>query len=134
MESKFSAGMFTGLGNFLISSECYHFISQLLVTMHVQWLVHCHFFSHPIYCKSLQLILPLSEVFSFSCLMQMTVLVVYIFLYGRVYLVIDIFYVHACYILLQKYEVFMTIWKGKFLFLVSANASFYEYIGCSVFM
>lgn len=121
MESKFSAGMFTGLGNFLISSECFRFISQLLVTMHVQWLVHYHFYSLPIHSKSVQLILFVSGVFSLHCsfcLMQMTVLVVYIFLYGRVYLVIDIF---------------IAIWTGNTLFHVFANGYFCEYMAALFF-
>ena len=52
------------LGNFLISSECYRLISQLLVTMHAQWLVQFRFFSVPIYCNPMQLILLMSGAFS----------------------------------------------------------------------
>lgn len=39
MENKYWAGMYTGLGNFLISSECYPSFSQLLVSMSAQWYI-----------------------------------------------------------------------------------------------
>lgn len=51
MESKSSAGMYTGLDNCLISSECCHSFSQLLVTMCAQWysLSYILFFYHSRY-------------------------------------------------------------------------------------
>lgn len=86
MESKCLAGIFIGLGNFLISSECFLSTSQLLAIMSVPW-----------YSSEVLFILGgrgyddvdwswLSHLF-YKILPQMTVLTVYVFLYGRAYLV-----------------------------------------------
>ena len=62
------------------------------------------------------------------------ILVVYIFLCGRVYLVLTFYTSMHDLILLQIYEysflgeIFMTIRTEKFLFRVFTNGSVYEYI------
>lgn len=45
MESKSLVGMYTELDNCLISSECCHSFSQLLVSMFAQWYFYSIFHS-----------------------------------------------------------------------------------------
>ena len=85
MGSKSSVEMCTGLGNFLIFSECSLSFTPPLVSTCVQWyfaldsciIIFCYFCSSYLFRDKNWFV------------MQMTVLVVYIFLYGRAYLVSD---------------------------------------------
>lgn len=85
--------MFTGSGSSLTSLECYLSTSAALVTTCAQWYALQSPFSPYLFvCLSVSLCIRINfEVHavtkSWELLMQMTVLTVYIFLYGRVYLV-----------------------------------------------
>lgn len=86
MGSKSLVGMCTGLDNSLIFLECSLTFTQPLVSTCVQWYFvsdSCIFVYFYLLFRFVFL-----EFFDNSWfIMQMTVLVVYIFLYGRVYLV-----------------------------------------------
>lgn len=79
--------MYIDSGSFLISLGCCLSSSQLLAIMFVQWYYFSTFsFLYLSVCGLLFKVVSV-VIYGISLLMQMTVLTVYIFLYGRVYLV-----------------------------------------------
>lgn len=88
MENKFWAGMCTGWDSFSIFSGCCHSITPLLVIMCALWYNECSTCNlYCLYCViSVYSLETSSQIF---IQLQMTVLTVYIFLYGRAYLVIQ---------------------------------------------